>query len=284
MLELIGSFTGKIATGQYQNASPFYSVKETTDKVMTDEEIKTRIDQLNKICLSCYERDEELFMAKSIIKEYQNIRFYDVESMKLPSVTSICNWDIDFQISQDELAQYGARGTIIHKQVELFLKNGEWKLPKDIPEIYPELVILSKGNLGLVVEDVDFQGFFKEYPFKVLETEKTVYNTTNKYAGRLDILCVIESKNKGKWDKVEGILFDEPMILDIKSGSIDKTKCMKQQTAYWKCLPEVKSVGLIHLNNDTKQGYSKPIIETNPDKYWTLFLKDRELFQKRFGV
>lgn len=288
-IEIVASFTGKISTGPFENAAPFYSLKEILQledgDQITDEEITARQKQLHGYCYGQFQAQEQSARIERVQREYQNIRFYEVaEGKKYPSVTSILNWDADFTIPADQLAQYASRGSIIHKQVEIFLSTGEWKEPKNIPDIYPDLVIVKQGSLNLQVDDVDFRGFYKEYPFKVISLEQTVINHDHKYAGRQDIKCVIESANKGKWDKVEGVVFDVPTILDVKSGTVDKTKFLKQLTAYAKCDGEVKQIGVIPLNNGTQQGFSKPIIEADTNKYWALFLKDRENFQKRYAV
>lgn len=289
-IEISASFTGKISTGSYENESPFFSIREILEYaegeiIPADVGISGRQKELHAICYDQFRRQAEVSYSEKIAKQYRNIRFYDgKDGIKYPSVTSIIGWDEDFHVSPDELNQYASRGTIIDKQVEIYLRTGEWKEPKDIPEIYPDLVTLKGGNLGLVVDDVNFIDFYKNYPFKVLSLQKTYINHDHRYAGRGDIECIIESSNKGKWDKIEGVLFDIPTILDVKSGAIDKTKHLKQQTGYAKCNEEVKQIGLIHLNKETKQGYSQPIIETNMEKYWSLFLKDRSNFKSRFGV
>lgn len=290
-IEIAASFTGKISTGAYENESPFFSVKDVMEMdeadYIADEQIKSRQQELYKICHDQFKHHAEISNAERIAKEYKNLRFYEGQNgVKYPSVTSIIGWDEDFYVSEDALAQYAARGTIIDKQVEIFLLTGEWKEPKDIPEIYPELVILKQGNLGLTFDDVDFRAFYEAYPFKVISCQGVVLNHQHRYGGRMDIKAIIESTNKGKWDKVEGVIFDVPIILDIKSGSIDKTKHLKQQTAYLHCQDnnDVAAVGLIPLNKETQQGFSKPIMESNKEKYWHLFIKDRENFKKRFGI
>jgi len=287
--EISASFTGKISTGSFENESPYFSIKEIIEDEsalgLPDEAIAQRQKKLHEICYNQFKAQAERASIDKIAKQYQNIRFYDTsEGVRYPSVTSIIGWDADFYMAPDQLNQYGARGTIIHKQVEIFLKTGKWLEPKDIPEIYPELVILKQGDLGLTVDDVNFRDFYKDFPFKVISTEETLINHEHKYAGRRDIKGIIESSNKGKWEKVEGILFDVPTCFDVKSGSIDKTKCMKQQQAYAMCDPEIKQMILIPLTNDNKCGYAKPIIETNMEKYSSLFLRDRENFRKRFNV
>ena len=145
---------------------------------------------------------------------------------------------------------------------------------------------MQKGSLGLQVDDVNFPAFFKAYPIKVIELEKEVINHQHRFGGRLDIKCIIEKDNPGSWAKVEGVKFDVPTILDVKTGSLDKTKGCKQQTAYAKCEgnEDVEQIGLIHLNKEVKQGYSKPYVISDLGKYWPLFISDRDNFKKRFGV
>lgn len=288
-IEISASFTGVISTGSYENEKPFFSVKEIIEGddiiSMPDGLISDRQKQLHDICYQQFKRQAEVAYSEKIAKTYQNIRFYDGNNgVKYPSVTSVIGWDSDFHMPPEELSQYGARGTIIHKQVEIFLRTGEWKEPKDIPEIYPDLVTLKGGNLGLQVDNVDFQAFYKDYPFKVLKLEETCLNHEFKYGGRVDIKCVIESANKGKWGAITGILYDVPTLLDIKSGEVVKVKVMKQLTAYGKCDPEIQQIGVIPLKKDNVKGYAKPILETDMEKYWALFKKDLFNFKQRYGI
>jgi len=301
IIEIHASFTGVISTSQFENEKPLFALKETlelpdeliekdgetfTAPAMSNEVIKARQKELHELCYSQFQAQAERAYQEKLAGLYRNIRWYPgKDGKKYPSVTSIIGWDEDFRVPPDELAQYGSRGTIIHKQVELFLKTNEWKEPKDIPEIYPDLVIIKNGNLGLEHDNVDFQQFYKDYPFKVISLEDTVVNDDYRYGGRLDIHCIIEKDNPGKWAKVDGIQFDVPTILDVKTGSsLDKTKGFKQQTAYAKCLPEVKQIGLIHLTKENKCGYAKPVVLDNLNKYWHLFLKDLDNFNNRYGL
>jgi hypothetical protein len=162
--------------------------------------------------------------------------------------------------------------------------TGEWKAPKDIAEVSPCYLTVIKGNLGLDMEDVDFRAFYTDYPFKVISLESTMFNDEYRYAGRVDIKCIIEAKNPGKWAKVEGVKFDVPTILDIKTGTtLDKTKGLTQQAAYAKC-EAIEQVGLIHLNKEVKQGFSAPQLTTNIDRYFALFMKARNDFKDRYGI
>lgn len=288
-LEITASFTGKIPTGSFENESPFYALKEVIEfddeGGYTDIAVKVRQQELHDLCYSQFKQHAEVAYSERIQKEYKHIRFYEgANGVKYPSVTSILNMDADFHITPDELAQYGSRGTVYHKLIEIFLMTGEWKDYKSIPEIAPDVCTVLNGSLNLSLEDVDFRGFYKDYPFKVLSIEKEVINNEFKYGGREDILCVIESSNKGKWEKIEGIKFDVPTILDVKtSTTLDKIKGLTQQAAYAK-VEGVEQIGLIHLNKNNKCGYSEPCITSKIEAYWSMFLKQRNDFQKRYGI
>jgi hypothetical protein len=193
-IEIQASFSGKISKGNYENESPFFSLKEVMEidekenKIVDDEFIRNRQHELHELCRKQFKQHEAVSNAERIANEYKNLRFYDIaEGVKYPSVTSIIGWDSDFHMSEDELAQYAARGTIGHKRAEIYLQTGEWKEPKDIPEIYPEIVIVKRGNLNLSINDMNVVGFFKDYPIKVLSLETKIINNQQKYAGRQDV-------------------------------------------------------------------------------------------------
>jgi len=287
-IEISASFTGTIPTGSFENEKPFYSVKEIIelpeDAYWENTDIEKRQKELHDMCYSQFKKQAEVSYQERIAKQYSGIRWYDgANGLKYPSVTSITSLDKDFHVSPEELSQYAARGTCIHKQAEIFLLTGEWKEMKDIAEISTEYITVVQGSLGLSLDDVDFRAFYKAYPFKVIEVEKTVLNDEHRYAGRLDILCIIESTNKGKWDKIDGVVYDETTILDIKTGAtLDKTSGLTQQAAYASGV--IKQIGLIHLNKDVKQGFSAPTITTNVPRYWDLFYKKLLVFKGRFGL
>jgi len=294
-IEISASFTGTIPTGSYENEKPFYHLKEilefnTADEVKSamdngvfdQESIDSRQKCLHQMCYDQFKKQADVCFQERIAKTYQNIRFYEFEGKKVPSVTSIVGMDKEFNIPDDELAQYGARGTLIHRQAEIFLTTGDWKAPQDIEDCSHEYLTVKKGNLGLDFENVDFRAFYKAYPFKVIECEKATVNAS--YGGRIDIICLIESENKGKWEKIEGVKYDVPTILDIKtSTTLDKIYGLTQQSAYAKS-EGIEQMGLIHLNKDVKQGFSTPVIGNNVERYFNLFLNKRQLFKTRYGI
>ena len=285
-IEISASFTGTIPTGSYENEKPFYSVKEIIEydegKIVLDLQLENRQKELHDICYKQFKRQADISYTERIAKEYQNIRFYDFDGKKVPSVTSIIGVDKDFNIPQDELTQYGSRGTLIHKQVEIFLTTGEWKSPKDIEECSFDYLTVINGNLELDFENVDFRAFYKDYPFDIVSLEHTTINES--YGGRIDIIAIINSTKKGKWEKIDGVVFDEPIILDIKTATtLDKMSGLTQQAAYAKS-EDIKHIGLIHLTKDNKCGFAKPIVTNNVERYWNLFINKRDKFKQRYGI
>lgn len=289
-IEISASFTGKISTGQFENESPYFSAKEIIELDGSNDEANMLIDlrqsELKDLCYAQFKKHAEIAYQEKVAKSYANIRFYDAgNGQKYPSVTSIIGMDENFFMPPDELAQYGARGTVIHKQIELFLKDGVWREPKDIPEVAFQVMTTLKGTLGLSLDDVNFVNFYKDYPFRVVDQEKIVINHEHKYAGRLDILCVIDSKNPGKWDKIEGVQYDVPTILDVKtSATLDHLKGFTQQAAYAMTDPSIKQIGLIHLTKENVCGYAKPKLSNKIEHYWSIFLNKRTNFSQRYGV
>lgn len=276
-VEIVASYSGKIATGRFENCAPFFSLKETWTGPLDDATISHRQKQLSVLCTEKFEECERRELIAKIQEDRKDIRFYPIGTEVYPSVTSIINWDNDFEektnhISPEEMRQYAARGTIIHKQVSIFLETGEWKEPKDIPELYLYRIILKKGSLQLGLEGYDFRGFYEKYPFKKIATDQVVSNSEHKYAGTYDI--------KGTLDGVV-------TLFDVKTGSgINKANAFQQLTAYARCKgnEDVKQLMIIPLNNTTKQGFSAPAVEVGTDKYWNAFLENRKNFAERYGV
>lgn len=272
--EIVASFSGTIESGRYSNEKPLFSFKETYADA-SESFILQRQKFLADLCYDRFMEVEQRSKIEKLKEAYKNLRFYEIGGAQYPSVTSILNWDTEFSVTETQLAQYAARGTILHKQVEVFLESGEWKEPKDLPEIYKEWLIVEKGDLKLSLDNTDFPSYFKKYPFEVISLEKEVCNHHNRYAGRCDI---------------KGVMDGKVTLFDVKtSTAIDrdrKLKFLKQLTAYAHAEgnQDVEQLCIIHLNGSTKQGFSQPIIEEDVNKYWAFFLKDREEFKKTFGV
>ena len=276
-VEIVASYSGKIETGKFSNENPFFSLKEVWSGDINQDFIDTRQKTLSQMCYDKFSECEQRSFIDKIQESRKDIRFYPIGKEIYPSVTSIINWDSDFEentkhIPKNQMREYAARGTIIHIQISHFLKTKEWKEAKDIPETYPYRLIIKKGELGLSFDGYDFRGFFEKYPFEIIQTDGKVINNEHKYAGTYDIKC-----------KMNNII----TLCDVKTGSnIDKVNAFQQLTAYAKCIgnEDVKQIVIIPLNNTTKQGFSQPAIEPDMEKYFPLFLENRKMFRERFGI
>lgn len=265
--EIVVSYSGKIATGSYENESPFFSNKEVWAGPLPEGFLEERQGVLYDKCYEKFAECERRSLLELIKKKRKDIRFYG----DLPSVTSILNWDADFYVSPDELVQYAARGTIIHAQCRIYLETGEWRDPKDIPEVYTQMVTLTKGSLKLTLDGYNFRSFKSSNPFEHTQLETVVKNIEHGYAGRFDF----KYTRNGKVG-----------LADIKTGTIEKVKCFKQLSAYAACPgnEDVEELMIIPLNQTTQQGWSKAVIEEDPKRYFPMFLDDLASFKERFSL
>lgn len=271
-VEIVASYSGTISSGRFENEKPFYSLKEVWTGEPDNDFIVERQGVLQKMCYSRFAEVEKKSLVEKILKQRADLRFYQVGTNQYPSVTSVIGWDDDFFIDQMELTQYASRGTILHKQVELFLQSGKWVDPKDLPEVAADYVIVKKGSLGLALDDVDFQAYYKAHPFETILTEQKFINNTHRYAGRNDVKALYK-----------GVV----TLFDVKTGAtVNKAKAFKQLAAYANCEgnEDVGQIGVIHLTNKNKCGFAKPIIDDNIERYFNLFLNDRKVFEQRFGL
>ena len=267
--EIVVSYSGKISTGNYENESPFFSNKEIWGGTLPPGFVDQRQQFLFDKCYSRFTECEKRSLLELIKKKRRDIRFYGDK----PSVTSIIGWDADFYVTPEELIQYSARGTIYHAQVRIYEETGEWLEPADIPEIYTQMVIIKQGSLKLTLDGYNYRGFKAKNPFETISTETEVHNDILGYAGRQDI-------------KYKNIKTGAIGLADIKTGSVEKTKCMKQLSAYANCKgnEDVTELMVIPINNKTAQGWSKPIIEEDAKKYLPMFIDDLNAFKERFSL
>lgn len=270
---ITASYTGKISTGSFENESPFFSLQETWSGNMALDRIAARQEFLSRQCYDKFLECENRAMIERIQRQRKDIRFYPVGKESYPSITSIIGWDKDFFISEEDLVQYAARGTIFHKQAEIYLNTGVWKEANDIPEVHRELVVVKKGSLSLNIDGYGLEGFCSKYKLVTADTEQVSYNHTHKYAGRRD------------W---KGTIDGVPSLVDWKtSQKIDKNYALQQLAAHLHCPDndDVQQVMAVPVNNDTVQKFSKPLVMKREEleDYWQAFLRSRENFKYRFG-
>lgn len=269
-IKVSSGFTGVIATGSYENMRPSYTAEVEFEGEVT--QIETWQKQLQEICQSNFRNDEQKAIVDRIQRERADIRFYD----DCPSVTSIINWDADFFMSKEELQQYCSQGNLIDSQCKHFIKNNEWIPVKDIEGTWSDLVIISRGTLNLPTEGWNFPAFLKKYPIEKMELGKTVISKKHKYGGTSDIRVLYYEGKK--------------YLGDIKRTA-EKVKNGKQLAAYIMAEEEngespYEGGIIIPLNDKTEQGFSKPIIYDRKqiEQYFSMFIKDRENFKKRFNA
>lgn len=276
----IGSnYTGVINCGSYENTRPGFSAEIELD-VLASEDIQSEIDQmqkkLHKICYDNFKACEQQAIVDRINKERQDIKFYDcpVCGKKHPSVSSITSWDSDFFVPPHELQQYASQGNLYDLQAKHFILTGKWEHVEKIEGSWGDLVVLKKGNLGLTYNGWDFPAFLKKYPVDCMEVGKPVVSCKYGVGGTPDVReCMYDGKKT---------------LADFKRTP-DKAKHFKQLAGYVLLEEDngespYEQMMLIPCNDDTKQGFSKPILTTEIAQYKAMFLKDREAFQKRFGI
>jgi len=231
--------------------------------------------RLSQACYDKFAECEQRSLVARIIAERKDIRFYTTPTgRKDPSITSILGWDRDFFISKEDLLQYAARGTIVHRQIEIFATEGRWAEAKDLVECHKEYVVVKKGSLQLSLDGYHVDKFFEKFKLETTSTEEVSMNEEHKYAGRLD------------W---KGFVDGKKTIIDWKtSQKLDKKYVLCQLAAHLFCPgnEDVEQIIGVPVNNTTAQGYSAPAIITREEAkpYFDLFLKSRDNFRYRFNA
>jgi len=221
-----------------------------------------------------------------------NIRFYERNGKKYPSVTTIINYKrIDFPM--EKLTQYGDRGTIVHAIIEHYLLHKKLldidslikvSEPKDAEQLRKAYMNVKYGTLNLSINKPiqDFKMFWnihsKYIEYKPEWIERKVYSDEHLYAGTADFPCIYK-----------GI----PTIADWKtSGQYPKEKLLgyfKQCGAYARA-----DVGLPEDLGDVQQGMiiplgprepiSNPFMTKEIDAHFGMFMDDRADFKETYGV
>lgn len=269
------SFSGVLPTGSYANSRPGFMASMEWEEDFKNDEIRkfameSAQQELQAICYQNFQSEANRARVLKIQEDRKDFRFYTLPNgEEVPSVTSILNYDSDFLMDEGELKQYASQGNIIHAQVAEFIKTGVWKNPSEIEGTAPDLFILKSGSLKLSLDGWDFTAFLKKYPMEKMENGEVVFNEKERYAGTPDGYSV-----------VGGI----PTIFDIKRTP-EKVKNFMQMSAYAKASGrEIKQMMIIPLNDKTDQGFSKPIVSTDIDKYFELFLYKRKDFKKVYSI
>lgn len=282
-IKVSSSYTGAISTGPYENARPGFTAEieyEINDPIVDQNEVNRQINvaqlELHHLCYDNFKACERMAIMERINKERIDFRWYkDDEENDIPSVNSIINFDADMFVKPDELQQYASQSNLCHGQVAHYIDKKKWVEPKEIPDLWTDIVIVTKGSLRLELDGWDFPAFLEKYPIKELKNTKPSVNLVDKYGGTPDFEGIPSFKD------AESV----PTLCDVKR-TVDKVKNFKQLAAYAKMrgYEHIKQLMIVPLNNKTKQGFSVPVVTTKIDEYYKMFLRDREAFKKRYGI
>lgn len=215
----------------------------------------------------------------------ERLRFYPIvvdgnKTVRYPSVTSVIHPDgIDFP--EALLNQYAARGTIVHKKIEVFLDTQHWP---SLEELYKkhadqylreQIVLMKKGSLKLSPKQCNFLGFYERYShlFTFNEREKLVVNHQYQFAGRTD--CV--GTYKGEW-----------AIIDWKTASDYNDEKLEsyfmQLAAYASGFEGIKYLVVVPLSPKDPRGFLPPFVSRAVKGHFAKFLVKRANFKAIYGI
>ena len=284
-IKIEASFSGVLPTGSYANMRPgFAASMEFEADFQTDGEVSMAIEcaqaELQGICYESFEREAEKAKIAKVKNDLKNFRFYkDHETdQEYPSVTSICNYDKDFHVSDYDLLIYAAQGNLIDAEFRNYAKTGVFKPSSELLECTADRFILKSRKLStgkyLALDGWDIPAFAEKFAITEMKSCDTpVINKKYRYAGTPDILCLMDGKKT---------------MLSIKRTYVE-TENFVQDSAYCKCDGvDVEQIAVAEFKPEAdggnKQGFSKPRITTEIDKYFEIFLRRRSEVLKIYGV
>lgn len=265
--EIEVSLSGTIPSGAYENMKPGFRM---VIEIQEGENEQVAFSDGRACLRDMFEQEVNRAKVDMIDKVYDNIRFYEHEGKKYPSVTSILGWDKDWRITEDELNQYASRGTIVHRLIEVYLTEKIWAKPEELADLTEDVAIVMGGSKKLHWDDCSYKAFFEAHgkDIEITEMEKEVINTEIGYGGRLDAV---------------GTYKGEPAIFDWKTGSVHD---FRQLSAYASCLDmPVKALVIAPVGKtDNKSGVMKPKVTNALESEFKAFKKARNIFKRRFGI
>ena len=188
-------------------------------------------------------------------------------------------------------------GSEIHNVIDLRAKGydviyNDAKVPAMTPtqiaqymnEVNPSTVIIDTQEVA--VQLARFEQVFQALEPEILETETTVYNIAEVYAGTLDQVWNITEDKEIKAGRTTYKLPKGIYVVDIKTGSgINETQYFAQLSSYCKAENitskyDVTGAIILHLNADIKSGIVgfKPYIKFSEEleRYWNYFKNTRD--------
>lgn len=278
------SYSGVLPVASYSNLRPgFSAAMEFEQEFKSEDEALLAIEgaqqKLNGICYQAFESEAIKARVLKVQEDLKNFRFYPIDGESFPSVSSINSYDKDFFVGDEDLKIYAAQGNIIDAEIRNFVKTGIYKPSSELLECTADRFILKSRALSsgkrLSLDGWNFQGFLEKFPIKnLVSIEKPIFNRKYRYAGTPDLV--------GEFNGIK-------TLVSIKRTK-SETDNLIQESAYAKCegMEDVKQMMVVEMKSEedggNKQGFSKPIISTDIDKYFELFLRKRSDFLKIYGV
>ncbi len=276
-----------VSSGPYENLRPDFVFSPTYKNVEKFPLAEFRED-LDDAIIAQQEAYEKLYkqiehveaqaMQKAIEKFHKNIRWYTDEKTgeRWPSVTSVIDFanPIEWFVDKDRLRGLAARGSVVDMVLQKFIedKGTHWTSPEEIPDAIRHLSIMK--DTGVEISG-NLPAFVEKFNVKFVSGHCVALNEKDKYGGTLDCICTFN---------------DDPTLVlaDLKSFNPDakgRIRTLKQCAAYAMAHEnKVDKIAIIPIHGGNQQGYSKPVITDEIEKYYKLFLSDRKVFRDTFGI
>ena len=308
-VEISVSASGVIPTADYENFKPYYNIKARyNNKAMQELDYKDIVEFLRTHLCEKLDNDYKRALKMRIEKMRGDAGFHEINGKTYPRVTSIINlMGIDYDPYL--LKQYACRGSIVHTMAEVYTKTlqkailaakkGDKGAKKEIKgviidvekeilkpkyislaraeELRSQVAVVKNGSLSLEWQSCSPSGFWdrhgKDFNLENAEFEKRLINDRYLFAGTCDVICGHQDHKR--------------VIADYKTSKNytdeSKTRIWKQLAAYAKTAGCTRMI-IIPLKPQNAGGFGAPMVEDNIEKYWQLFIRDREEFRKMYGI
>lgn len=276
-----------LSSGPYENLRPEFVFDATYKDVEGfprydfERDLDHAIEAQQKAYEKLYKQIEHVeaqAMQKAIEKFHKDIKWYTDEKTgeRWPSVTSVIDFanPIEWFVDKDRLRGLAARGQVVDMVLQQFIKDkgSHWTNPEDIPDAIRHLTIMK--DIGVEISG-NLPAFVDKFEVKFISGHCNVFNKKDKYGGQPDCICTFGD---------DQIL----VIADLKSFNPDakgKIRTLKQCAAYAMAHEtKVDKIAIIPIHGGNQQGYSKPVITDEIEKYYEMFLADRKVFFDTFGI
>lgn len=278
---------GTLGTKEYNNRKPgSYWVATLNGKETSFEGAKHCYYEIKDFLVGDYEKDKQLAMVERVRELFKDIKFGNIYHKDLSAhvrASSVEAYAFPIPLEKPILAQYSARGNIIHELIKIFLTGGpvkEWVDPKTVPKLAVDLNILKNGILKdgskLSYHACSHMQFFDKYQddidfdSDVFLLNHVVRDDKSMTCGEADFIAPFQKKLS---------------LIDFKTGG---WKWHRMAFYFKHCGYPVEQMVIFPLKpTDNKAGYCKPSIIDNKkdiDKYYEAFMVQRENLRETFNV